>query len=74
MLPDDSDLAKTARNNLGRRAQIGGGIAVLIGALLLLLGPARTPPLDLHKLAWLFVAIGLFLVIAGTVARWLLLG
>ena len=72
MLSNDSASEK-ARNNLGRRAQVGGAIAVFIGVLLLLLGPAPTPPLDPHKLAWLFVGIGLFLVIAGTVARWLLL-
>jgi hypothetical protein len=74
MLPEESKSAETARSNLGRRAQIGGAIAVFIGVLLLLFGPGSTPgiPLNPHGLAWLFVGIGLFLVIAGTVARWLL--
>ena len=69
MLPDDPDLARPTRSKAGRRAQIGGAISVYIGVLLLLLGPAPSPPLNPHRLAWLFVGIGLFLIVAGTVAR-----
>jgi hypothetical protein len=43
--------------------------------VLLVLGPSSAPgiPLDPHKLDYLFIGIGLFLLVAGTVARWLLL-
>jgi hypothetical protein len=73
MLPNHSEPARPTRSNLGKRTQIGGAIAVYIGVLLLLLGPAPTPPLNPHRLAWLFIAIGLFLFVAGTVARRLFL-
>lgn len=74
MLSDDSDTTVAARSRVGRKAQAGGFIAVFIGVLLLLLGPSPTPgiPLDPHKLDYLFIGIGLFLLIAGTIARWLL--
>jgi hypothetical protein len=62
-------------NPLGRKAQAGGGIAVLIGVLLLYSLPAATPgsPLDGHQMARVFIGFGIFLVAAGTIARWLFL-
>jgi hypothetical protein len=73
MLTDDSE--STTHSSAGRRVQAGGFIAVFIGVLLLLFGPSPAPgiPLDPHKLDYLFIGIGLFLLVAGTVARWLLL-
>jgi hypothetical protein len=75
MLPDDSEFTRTTRSNVGRRAQIGGFIAVFIGVLLLVFGPSPAPgiPLDPHKLDYLFIGIGLFLLVVGAIARWLLL-
>jgi hypothetical protein len=60
---------------MGRKAQAGGAIAIFIGVLLRFLGPSPTPgiPLDPYKLDYLFIAIGLFLVLSGTIARLLLL-
>ena len=58
-------------NPLGRRAQVGGGVAVFLGVLLLVAaGPGAGGPVDLHKMAVLFVVIGAVLFLAGTFARW----
>jgi hypothetical protein len=68
---DDSGLTSP----LGRRAQVGGLLAVFIGVLLLFFGPGQAPglPLNLHQMARLFIIIGASLVALGTIARWLFL-
>lgn len=60
---------------LGRRAQVGGLLAVFIGVLLLIFGPGPAPgsPLNLHQMASIFIIIGASLVVVGTIARWLFL-
>ena len=57
---------------LGRRSQVGGGLAAFIGVLLLLFTPAAPPgtPVDLHKLAMAFLVVGVLGVAVGTWARW----
>jgi hypothetical protein len=64
-----------AANPLGRKTQVGGGLAVLIGVLLFYSLPAAVPgsPLDGHQMARVFIGFGIFLVAAGTIARWLFL-
>ncbi len=62
---------------LGRRAQVGGGLAAFIGVLLLLFTPSVPPgaPLELHKMALTFIVIGVVAVAAGTFGtRWYYLG
>ncbi len=59
------------KSRTGRKAQVGGGMVLLLGVLLLAtLGPDTKTPGDPHKLALAFVMIGLFLLIAGTIGRW----
>lgn len=69
----DSD--STQGSKVGRKAQVGGGIAILMGVLLLVFGPSATPgvPLNPHGLAHLFIGFGIFLVLVGTIARMILL-
>jgi hypothetical protein len=57
---------------IGRRSQIGGGLAVFIGLLLLLFTPSAPPgaPLDLHRMAIAFIVVGVLLAAIGTLARW----
>ena len=75
MRPDASGSSKLARSRVGRKAQAGGAVALLIGVLLLFFGPSQAPgsTLNPHQLDWLFIGFGVFLVAAGTVGRWLLL-
>lgn len=72
MDPEESESNRLAESRLGRRTQVGGGLVVFIGVLLLLFLPPAPPgiPLDLHPMAKLFIAIGVLLVAAGTFARW----
>jgi hypothetical protein len=55
----------------GRRAQVGGALAIGIGILMLICLPHATPdsPIDLHRIGWPVVVIGAFCVIAGTIGR-----
>ncbi len=55
----------------GRRAQVGGALAIGIGILLLICLPHAMPdfPVDLHKIGWPFVVVGVFCLIAGTIGR-----
>jgi hypothetical protein len=59
----------------GRRAQIGGALAAGIGILLLIFSPAPPPgsPIDVHRIGWAFLAVGIFGIVAGTIGRKLLL-
>jgi uncharacterized membrane protein YidH (DUF202 family) len=51
---------------------VGGGIAVFLGVLLLVVTPATTQnaPINAHQMATVFVVIGVFAIAAGTLARW----
>ena len=64
------------RTGIAARAFTGGAIAVFVGILLLLMGPEPAPgsPLNPHQMAWLFVAIGVFLLAIGAFARLFLKG
>jgi hypothetical protein len=55
----------------GAKALAGGAIATLIGVLLLVFGPSSTPgvPLNPHRMAYAFLAIGIFLLFVGFLAR-----
>ncbi|MGA2905109.1 MAG: hypothetical protein ABSD98_14845 [Candidatus Korobacteraceae bacterium] len=57
----------------GRRAQIGGALAAGIGILLLIFLPAPPPgsPLDVHRIGYAFLVVGIFCIAAGTIGRWL---
>jgi len=69
--PVESDSEKLARSRLGRKPQVGGGIAVFIGALLLAFVPAVPHAVpDIHQMAWIFIAIGILLIAVGTFSRW----
>jgi len=57
------------RKQLGRKAQVGGLLAVLI-ALLTYLAASPGALIDQHKMALPFIAIGVFLAAEGTFARW----
>ncbi len=72
----ESESLKLARTRLGRRSKVGGGIAVFIGLLLLAATPPAPPaaPLNIHQMATAFIAVGLFGIAAGTLARWYYLG
>ena len=60
-----------SRAPVGSRALTGGAIATFIGILLLVFGPARTPgvPLNPHQMAWVFLGMGLLLLLIGVLAR-----
>ena len=75
MNPEDSKSTRIARGRLGRKAQVGGALAVLIGILLLFFGPPKAPgvPLDPHQMDYAFIALGIFLLLVGTIARMFLL-
>jgi len=55
----------------GRRAQVGGALAIGIGILLLIFLPHPPPgsPIDVHKIGWAFIVVGVFCLIAGTIGR-----
>jgi hypothetical protein len=74
MDPDDPETTQ-ARNRVGRKAQVGGALAVFIGVLLRFFGPSATPgiPLNPHQMAYVFIGLGIFLVLVGTIARMILL-
>lgn len=68
----DDDEPELTSNPPGRRAQVGGGIAVFLGVLLLLFFPSVRPgaALDLHGMAKIFLVVGALLFTVGTFARW----
>ncbi len=59
----------------GRRAQIGGLLALGIGLLLLVVLPKPAPgaPIDVHRISYAFIAVGVFCIAVGTIGRKLLL-
>jgi hypothetical protein len=59
----------------GRRMQVGGALALAIGILLLIFLPVPAPgaPVDLHRISYVFIAVGVFGIAAGTIGRKLLL-
>ncbi len=71
MDPEPKSL-KNPSAQLGRRSQVGGALAIFLGALLLLATPRAAPgaPVDIHQMAIVFVAIGIFAAAAGALARW----
>jgi len=76
MESEESDSDRLARSRLGRKPQVGGGISVFLGVLLLVFLPSASPGsgLDLHQMAKVFIVIGVFLIVVGTLARWYYLG
>jgi hypothetical protein len=71
MDPEPESL-KLAKARLGRRSQVGGGIAAFIGLLLLVATPPAPPgaAVNVHQMAMIFIAVGVFGVVVGTLARW----
>src|ERR1700722_9973377 len=68
----ESQGTKVAAARLGRKAQIGGSLAAFIGILLIVAtrsAPANAP-IDVHRMAATFIAIGVGLAATGTFARW----
>ncbi|MGA7625065.1 MAG: hypothetical protein WB630_00705 [Candidatus Acidiferrales bacterium] len=61
-----------AKSRSGRRAQLGGAVAIFLGALLLVATPpaSQGAPINVHQMAAVFVVIGTFALAAGTLARW----
>jgi hypothetical protein len=59
----------------GRRMQVGGALALGIGILLLIFLPAPAPgsPVDVHRVSYAFIAVGVLGLVAGTIGRKLLL-
>ena len=69
--PAESESLRLVRKRLGRKPQVGGALAMFIGALLFLFtAPAAPGALaGLHKLAAIFIVIGACLFAIGTLAR-----
>jgi len=59
----------------GIRAQVGGALAIGLGILMLIFLPHLAPgsPVDVHRIGWAFLGVGIFCLVAGTIARMLLL-
>jgi hypothetical protein len=68
----ESENLENERNRLGRKSQVGGGLATFLGVLLFLATPAAPPgaPVNVHQMAALFIVIGIFGFADGTLARW----
>jgi hypothetical protein len=69
---EESDSLRLAKSRLGRRSQVGGGLAVFIGILwLVFVSPAPAgAPVDLHRGGLAFLVVGIFGVAVGTLGRW----
>jgi hypothetical protein len=69
---EESQSLRLAKSRLGRRAQVGGGLAVFIGLIwLMFVSPA--PPgalVDWHRGGLAFLAVGIFGLAIGTFGRW----
>jgi len=60
----------------GRRLQVGGALAIGLGILLLIFlhtPPPPGSPVDVHRIGWAFLVVGIFCLVAGTIGRKLLL-
>lgn len=68
----EQERARVASARLGRRAQVGGGLAMIIGVILLAVTARAVPGagVDIHQMALIFIAFGIFLAAAGCFARW----
>lgn len=68
---DDLKSSISGSNPVGLRSQVGGGLAVFIGVLLLLfyLNIPSDAAVNLHQMAELFISVGLFALAGGTIAR-----
>lgn len=55
----------------GRRMQIGGTLALGLGILLFIFLPEPAPgsALEVHRISYAFIAVGLFGVVVGTIGR-----
>ena len=72
MDPSEPESLRRAKTRLGRKPQVGGALAILIGVLMWFATPAGHPgdPINLHHLAALFLIVGAALLVVGTVFRW----
>ena len=70
--PSEPGRLRRAKTRLGRKPQVGGALAILIGVLVWFATPPASPgdPISLHHLAALFLIIGLALLVTGTLVRW----
>jgi len=68
---DDRNTSISRANPVGLRSQVGGGLAGFIGILLFVFYPdvPSDAAINLHQMAILFICIGAFLLLIGTVAR-----
>jgi len=68
----ESGPLRPAAARLGRKAQVGGGLAAFVGILLLVVTPSAPPgaPVRIQQMAETFIAIGVALAAVGTFARW----
>jgi hypothetical protein len=68
---NDLESVTSGVNPVGLRPQVGGGLAIFIGVLLFAFYPnvQAGAPINLHQMARLFIGIGVFLVVADTIAR-----
>ena len=68
----ESESLRLARNRLGRRSQVGGGLAVFIGILWLVFVPPAAPGalVDLRRGGMAFLVVGIFGLAVGTLGRW----
>ena len=63
------------KRHLGRKAQVGGGIIILFGVLLLAQAKSYAGISEvIHRLPVALIMLGILLFLAGTFARWLYLG
>jgi hypothetical protein len=70
-LDDDGNSPISGTNPVGLRSQVGGGLAIFIGFLLYVFYPnvPADAAINLHQMAGLFIGIGAFVLVIGTVAR-----
>jgi hypothetical protein len=68
----ESESLRLAKSRLGRRSQVGGALATLIGALWLVFVPPAPPgaPVDLRRGGLAFLVVGIFGLAVGTLGRW----
>jgi hypothetical protein len=71
---DDPELESLtrARSQIGRRAQVGGGLAIFLGVLLFVGTPPAVPgaAINVRQMDLVFIVIGGLGVAGGTFVRW----